>query len=204
MTNEVEANKGGLPTWAKILIGLVVVGGAGVIIASVGFFFFIKDMVQKAEDPETIVRTTKQIAEFQNPLPEGYKFEAAFTLMNVGTVIVQHPQDKQTLTLISFPKKENDPKAFVDRIIESGVDSGKSTAKLEEIKSRGDLDVAGVHMPYVIGKMADKSGKTFEGMVGCLVSPTKEKTLLVYGTQPLGTEYNVESTKQFLKAIKSF
>src|SRR5687768_3339550 len=124
-----EAKKGGMPLWAKILIGLVVLGILGGIAAFAGLFFFVSNTIKQAQDPAAISRTAAKIATFQEPLPAGYKFVAGLDLMGIDTVVVENDSDKQTLTLISYPKKETDPSAFVKRVAESGVSTGEHSAK---------------------------------------------------------------------------
>ena len=207
MTSEVK--KSGLPTWAKILIGLVVVVFVIGIVSIVAMIFFVQNVMKQAQDPVAIQRTAKAIADFPEPLPNGYKFAFALGMAGINTVTIEHKSDQQMLIMISYPKSEDtDPKALVQKVFEGGIKApGQSKledSKFQEVKSQGLEDVAGESMPYMIGSMTDKEGTKYEGMVGCVVSKAKKKTIFLYGMQPGAKGYNLKTTEDFLKTIKSF
>jgi len=201
-----EAKKGGFPTWAKILIGVVVVGIIGSIALAVGMVFFFQNMVKQSQDPVAIAKTAKSIATFADPLPSGYKFSMALDIAGIKTVTVEHQSDSQMLTFMSFPKKDetSDPQALVDKLYETGIQTHQTSAKFNEVKKKGSMDVAGETMPYIVGEMQSDSGKKFQGMVGCIIPKGKSETFFVYGMQPQGKDYNLDGTEEFLKTIKGF
>ncbi|MBI4533015.1 MAG: hypothetical protein HY711_03630 [Candidatus Melainabacteria bacterium] len=207
MTSDAEKSK--LPTWAKVLIGLVVFGIVAVIALGVGAFFFVQNIVKQAQDPAVVSRTAHAIADIPEPLPKGYKYSFAFGMAGINTLVVQHEPDQQMLILISKPQKEDvDADKLVNVLFEAGIktpgQSGLEGGKGEKVKLHGTETIGGESMPYIIGTMADKKGTKFDGMVGCVVSKTKDKTVLIYGMQPGGSPYNFEATKEFLKAIRTF
>src|SRR5271155_5574579 len=115
----VEPNKGqdtGLPTWAKVLIGLVVAGIIGFIALFIGIAVFFQNTFKQAQDPVAIGRVASQIGAFQNPLPDGYKFVMGLNLAGINTLTVEHKPDQQIIFVISYPKAEADPKSVVERI----------------------------------------------------------------------------------------
>ena len=204
-----EAKKGGLPTWAKVLIGLVLVGVIVFIIGVVGLIWFFQKTVKEAQDPAAIAKTAKEVARFPDPLPEGYKYTFALPLAGINTVSVEHEPSKQMIMFISYPQVEkSSPQELVDKVYQAGIQTpGQSDikgGKIEDIKSRGTETVAGETMPYIVGTLTDKSGTKFEGMVGCLVSPAEKKTVFIYGMQPTGGDYKLDATMDLLKQIKGF
>lgn len=203
-----EQKKSGLPTWAKILIGIVVGGIVIGAIAIGGLVWFVGKTVKEASDPVAVARTAKTIADFADPLPAGFKYVLALPLAGINFVTIEHESDKQVVTIVSYPKQEtSDAQQLVDRFYQAGIQSGaEKTAggKLEDVKVRGTETVGGEPMPYLIGTLADKGGAKFEGFVGCVLPKGKTKTVIVYGMQPAGTGYNVESTKELLRSIKGF
>jgi hypothetical protein len=203
MTSDANEGKTGLPKWAKILIGVVIVGIISVAALFMGMLFFMKNLADNAKDPTYISQTARKMADFGD-LPEGYQFAYAMDMMGIQMVMINHPKTDQTISMVSYPKKEKDPKTAIDKLLAGGVQTPNQSAKIQDIQERGEMQVAGTAMPYAIGKVTDGRGKTFEGMFGCLVSPTKDRTLLIYGVQPLGTKYNLATTETLLKTIKSF
>lgn len=207
MTSEVK--KGGMPTWAKVLIGIVVFAIVGGIIALVGLVYFVQDTIKKAQDPAMIARTARSIADFAEPLPAGYRFELGLDLFGVKTVTVEHDPDRQTLIFMTAPQKENmDAQALVNRLFAAGIKvpthPEAASGRFESEKLRGTDTVGGENMPYIVGTMTDKSGSKFEGMVGVVVSKARNKTIIVYGIQPGQSGYNLETTRTFLRTIKRF
>src|SRR5262249_41794075 len=207
MTSEVK--KGGLPTWAKVLIGFVVFAIIAGIIAVGGIIYLVQDTVKKAQDPAIIAQTAKSIADFSEPLPAGYKFALALDMFGVKTVTVEHEPDKQTIIFMTAPQKEDtDPQALVNKLFEAGIKTpGQpegASGRFEQEKLRGTETVGGEAMPYIVGSMADKSGTKLEGMVGAIVSKAKGKTVIVYGIQPGAAGYDMETTKKLLQTIKGF
>lgn len=195
----------GMPTWAKVLIGLVVVAIVGGVTMVIGSVIFIQNMYKQALDPAAIARVAGSIGTFPDPLPDGYKFAMGLDVAGIKTLTVEHKPDKQTVIMMSFPRKEDDPKdaqALVNELYEKGVSTQQTSAKFETVKSRGTEAVDGAQMPYIVGEMTDKTGSKFDGLVACIVSPTRHQTILIYGIQPPGSTYNFDATLKLLKSIK--
>ncbi len=198
-----EESKGGLPTWAKVLIGLVVVVILAVGGLVVGGIVFFQNASKQWSDPVAINKVAQSIAAFPAPLPEGYKYLMGMDLAGIKTVTVEHADDKQAIIIMSFPKKDKtDAQTMVNELYEKGVKTQQTQAKFEDVKSKGTEMVAGLSMPYIIGTMTDNTGKKAEGMVGCLVSETKAETIFIYGLQPPGAPYNLKATLTLLQSIK--
>lgn len=201
-----EEKKGGLPTWAKVLIGLVVVGIIGIVGLIAGVIVLSQNAVKK--DPAAVEKMAASIATFDKPLPPGWTYVVGIDAVIVKTVTVMHDADKeadqQMVYVASFPKKEKiDADTLASKMLEMGISTPDASAKFEKVNAKGNETVAGQSMPYVTGILTDKSGKKFSGMAGCLVSPTKNETIFIYGIQAKGENYNMDVTRQLLAAIKS-
>ncbi len=193
----------GMPTWAKVLIALVVVVVVGGISLVVGGVFWMQRTMKEAQDPAAIARVAQSIAVFQDPLPAGFKFTFGLDIAGIKTLTVEHQDDMQRLILMSFPKKEKtDPQELVNALFEKGINTPQANAKFEAVESKGVETVAGARMPYMIGSMTDKAGSKFEGFVACLVSQSREETVFIYGIQPPGAAYNLAGTRLFLQSMK--
>jgi hypothetical protein len=199
MTSQV--NKAGLPTWAKVLIVLVIVGIVGSITLGIGMFFMFKHMF--VQEPKELKQLAAQTVTLQDPLPAGYNLNMGLDMFGPKVLTFSHDGDQQMIVLISFPKAESNPKAMIKDITEHGVDTGSGRTVAEEIKQQGQAVVGGEEMSYVVGTMTDKSGR-HQGMLGVLVPKNKEKTILIYAVQPNKEPYSFEVTQNFLKAVKSF
>lgn len=195
----------GLPTWAKVLIGIVVIGMLGVAGVVGAGIYFVSKMSNEATDPQAIARTAAQVATFQEPLPAGYKFVMGIGLAGYNLVTAEHEPEEQTIILISYPVKQKESaQEILDRMFDSGLSAGSVNAQFSGEKTKGEMGVAGQSMPYVLSTVTDGSGKDFKGLLGCIQVPDKNKTVLVYGMQPEGDTYKLEITEGFLKAVKKF
>lgn len=193
--------KKGLPTWAKVLIVLAVVGIVGMIAAGVGIFFLVKDMV--VQEPADIKRLAAQTMTLEEPLPSGYTMNMGLNMFGLSALTVTHDGDQQMIMLISFPKAETDPQATLKRISEQGIETGSGRIVAQDVKQRGTEEVGGEAMNYLVGTMSDKSGP-HDGMVGLIVPKGKQKTIFIYAAQLNKMPYDFAVTQKFLKAIKSF
>ena len=105
--------------------------------------------------------------------------------------------------LLKYPEKEEDAAKLVQRSYESGFSTPQATAKFESVKNRGNFDIGGVSMPYILGNMTDQEGHKLQGLVGCVVKKETHEALLLYGVQFAGKDYDMAVTEGFLKTIKS-
>jgi hypothetical protein len=198
-------NETKLPTWAKFLIGFVIVAVVSAIIFIAVMIFVFQQAFKQAQDPKQIANVAQQVMVMQQPLPDGYKYLMGFGLGGINTISIQHAPDQQMLIFISYPcKGTEDANDLVAKLYQSGVNTPQSQAEFQEVKTKGVEDVGGQKMPYIVGVMSDKSNTKFEGMVGCIVSKDKKKSLLIYGIEPPGVPYKLDVTDNLLKTIKSF
>ena len=200
MTNETK--KGGFPTWAKILIGIVAVGLVAIVgLVIVGVVFF-QNVAKQTQNPAAISKVASNIGEFQSPLPPDYKMTMGINLAGMNVLTVQHNPDGQTIMFMSYPKVDGDAQSVIDGMANKSATMPQSATRIEVVNKRGTEMVGGEDMPYIIGVTSERGVKR-EALVGCIVPKGKEKTLIVVAAQPTGT-YNLKETEDFLTTIKSF
>lgn len=205
MTESADTTKKKLPTWAKLVIGLVLAAMISSSLFIFGMALFFQKVVKDAQDPNSLVTCAKDIANIEMPLPKGYKFSMGFGLLGINTVTIDHQPDGQMIILISYPSRgDEDAQVLVDKLYDSGLNTPQATARFQEVKEKSETTVGGEKMPYIVGVMEDKSGTKFEGLVGCITSKKGQKSILIYGMQPPGAPYNKDVTMDFLKTIKGF
>ncbi len=198
-----EAKKGGLPTWAKILIGLVVVGTIGVVAFLVGIVLFFGNMSKQATDPAYISRVVKSVAVVQDPLPQGFQYQMAIEIMGANMFIVNHKPDNLQLIMGMMPpsdKKEDSAESMTQELSRKGIPNVGTSF---EVTGKGVETVAGEQMPYVLGTTQDKTGQKIEGLIGAILTKDHKKAILFYGISQK-SPYNMDATKEFLGVIKSF
>jgi len=205
MTSEVT--KGGLPTWAKWLIGIAV---AGIVVFITGIIVVMWSFSQMfKQDAASVGKLARDVAEFSTPLPEGYHFKMGVDVPVVGIkmVGVEHDPDKQMVLITSYPTSEKvTAEEFVEKVADKGVmtPGQAQNGRIEEIKAKGTETVGGESMPYLVGTMTDKTGAKVEGMLGCVISKAKGKTVLILGLQQGDGAFDLDVTRKLLKSIKSF
>jgi hypothetical protein len=202
MTGTKAIEKKGLPTWAKVAIGIVVVVAISLSIFIGGMVWFIGNMGQKARDPVYISQVAKSIAVIDEPLPKGFVYQAAVDILGAKMIMIANDQSGLGVILGLLPSGSNpnkQPTELTKELASKGIPNISSSFK---ITGEGTEMVAGNPMSYVVGtsEMGDKG--TIQGMIGCLVTKDKSKTIVFYGFSP-GKEYDMLSTKAFLSSIKS-
>lgn len=199
-----ESTKKKLPTWAKVLIALVIVGIVGLTTVAISAVFFVQKVYREALDPAMITKAAAQIATFSEPLPKGYKYLLGFSnqALHIDLLALDN-SGGQFLMVLKYPEKEEDATKLVDRSYESGFSTPQATAKFESVISRGEFVVGERKMPYVLGNMTDQEGRKLQGLVGCVVKKETHEAIVLYGVQFPGKDYEMAITEGFLKTIKS-
>ncbi|MBX9770438.1 MAG: hypothetical protein K2X29_03660 [Candidatus Obscuribacterales bacterium] len=200
-----ESTKKKLPTWAKVLIALVIVGIVGLTTVAIGTVFLVQKVYRDALDPAMITKAAAEIATFSEPLPKDYKYLLGFSnqALHIDLLAIDNTTGGQFLMVLKYPEKEEDATKLVDRSYESGFSTPQATAKFESVISRGEFVVGDRKMPYVLGNMTDQEGRKLQGLVGCVVKKETHEAIVLYGVQFPGKDYDMAITEGFLKTIKS-
>jgi hypothetical protein len=204
-TGQATSAKIGLPVWARILICLVV----SVMVFAIGGSFVglmsIQRLSREAKNPAAVLKNAQKIAQFPQPLPEGYGFVTGVKLFYVVIVVIEHKSDHQQIVFYCLPpSKEIDAKNLLDQAYDLGLNPYSVNGKFQELKSSGTAEIAFVPMPFRIGTYQDTNGKPAEGMVGCICVNNPAKNILIYSYPAPGNAYNHDVTMNLLKSIKGF
>jgi hypothetical protein len=193
MSTTIRNNRGAMPTWAKVLLGLVIVGFLGIVTIGIAIYVYVTQNF--VMDPVKVAAMAKNVATFEEPLPGGWKWGMGMDLQVMKMVIAQAP-DQQSLILLSVPSADKSAK---DLMHDTTITTNSRT-RMTAIEKTGTETVAGLPMEYELGTI-EKDGQQSKGFMGAIVDRDKKKSLFVVGVQPEG-EYNLPETQQFLKSIK--
>lgn len=196
-----------LPTWSKVMIAFVLVSMVGSIVLFVFAMFFLQKMARQATDPKLVVQVAKQIADFPEPLPNGYRWEVGVSVPKIVPIVsanLSHQPDNQVIEfLLDRPKQYEDAKTYLDRALQLG-GNDVLPSQICTIEKRGEETIAGEKMTYIVGEFKSAGDNKMGGMVGCLSIKNKRKTILIYAFQPSGSPYNAKVTTDLLNSIKGF
>jgi len=204
-----------MATWLKIVLiagVLCVLGVVGLVVAG-GMFF------SQMTSPDKVKEVASKFMVIDDPLPGGFKYTAG---ANIGTpfVVIMPPDNKTLITFFvdpTAPKTGTDisPEAAIDSIAKGETvaaapgGSSSSTKKLTKT-NRGNLQVGGQTMPYVIGH-AEKTGDTTDTantFFGAVKSPASGKIVYMMAqsadNSATAAPITIEKVKVLTDAIKSF
>ena len=203
-----------LPLWARIIVAFTVAAMVGVAYVAVRGVSLIQHFTQDSIDPKKQKLVLAGVADFPEPLPDGYSVESAMNLGIPGSgelgkaiVVLKHAPDNMTLQLFCNPDAERedtiDARNFLDKMMQV-VGNGYPGAKMQAVKSKGQTTISGHEMAYIVGEFKDAQDKSFEGMIGCICVKDKHKTILLYAMEPPNAPFNLETVMGLLKSVRSF
>lgn len=195
-----------IPFWARLLIGataLCIIAGSGfLVMASLAVVQYLRESTSTAR----IEKTLHGIAQF-GPLPPEFKWAFAISTQvndeTAGVAVVEcrgrTKNSRMIVTRLSSEnrKKYDNPNVLVSRLAVSGM----VNAKLD-IKGRGQLPVADNIMYYGTGPVTGTSERT-QGFTGVVYPANSDKVIVLFGGTA-GDTYDLDATREFLSAIKSF
>ena len=218
-------NQYGKAMWLKIILGLFAVGLVIAIVVSVVAFNFFKDAI----DPKKTQQVANKIVTMVDPLPPPYEYGRMNVSMGGFSVaLITNTDTKALFILMQSPRKDSatGAKKLIDQIATgeatipdargggmsvSGAGAGKNTMQVE---NKGELDVGGTTVHYVLGKASSsrvhtaaageaavKSMDTFFGAA----DPKDDKiTTVIIGQQEDPTKHlTMDEVKSFFATIKS-
>lgn len=199
--------KRSLPAWAMALCVLVSVTISLVIGSAFYLCIWARQISQDSSKPEYMLKTAARIANFPQPLPAGYAMKTAVDLPDIGfeVLVIEHQSDKQDICfMLTKDLGDDKPEEVLDKVTEGGINTAVYIAKFQEMKSHGQVEVAGQKMPYIVGRFKDYTGRTCDGMVACVIVKGSAKNILIYAFPTTETPYNQESALDLIESIKSF
>jgi hypothetical protein len=221
--NQVER----FPLWATAIIAMAVVCYVGTYIAGILVIKAAQRAAKDLIDPKNIAMVATAIGGMPEKLPEGFTYRLAMSLNNEelkkwfgfpwsperleelakagpNIVKIDHGPDGQQIVIVSSPQPEpKDTKAILQDVSESGINTGTTFARFRSISQRGETEIAGSSMAYIIGETEDTAQKRMQGMIGCINQKNGYHTILVYGLQPEGDKYDLAQTLNLLHCMKA-
>lgn len=207
----VASIKRALPLWANLVIAFTLVFLFAAYSAGIWGIFAIRQAHYDSLNLDKIKRVAAGIGEFPDPLPEGFRYVNGLHISffkEIEALTLEHQPDKQQISI--FATIENtalDPKKLLDGALdESPFRALADQPKFQEVKERGETQIASVPMPYIVGETVGNSGRRAMGMVGCLQPKVKDgvKRILIYALQTSDVPYNQDTTLKLLNSIKGF
>ena len=204
------------PLWAKLIVCLVILGGAACFLSFTYFMHNCVTIVRQATDPAYVQASLKKLAGIDK-LPSGFKAEIAASVFNSSMLKFTYEPDNSNIMLwyLSLDDKRRTARQLADSMAETGIPTISDEFKVEK---KGSLPVAGQPLEYVAGVTSSKQGLAFGGFIGCALFKDKQ-ALLVYGwTPPKSTKqkqaaspssgepavtFNMGAVTNLLAAIKS-
>jgi hypothetical protein len=207
LTESEQKKKSGLPLWASLLICLVVLTIGTVSTTVFSWLMFARQIVVDANVPEKMQATAKQIAQFPQPLPDGYKYMMAANFEIMQCLVIEHEPTHQQIAFYTLPGQmsEQDSKNFLDRAYDAGINTTYLAAKFHGLKSRGTVVVLGQQMNYLMGEFTDlATNRKADGMVGTISVKKAAKNILIYSYPDRDHAYNQQVTLNLLNSLKGF
>ncbi|HEY9787209.1 MAG TPA: hypothetical protein V6D17_17600 [Candidatus Obscuribacterales bacterium] len=197
---------GCLPLWSRIIIGLVIAAFSGTMIFASKCVFDIKELARLAVDPAYIAMCAGKIADFPEPLPEGYSYKVGLDLQpfQISIVTLEHAADQQQMVFFSVRDQtpDVDAKSLLSRAYDYGINTPTASAHFTDLKMKGEITVAGETAPYMSGQLTDREGRKYEGLIACIRPKGQKKTILIYALEPPGKPLNTDICFDLLKKIK--
>lgn len=198
-----------VPRWARSLIVFAVVCLVTVYLGGVGLIFLARYVTLQCLDPAQIMKVARQIAKFPEPLPEGFNFVFGMHFGPLAMVSIEHKADKQALTIAAENRAEV---GNAEQLLKQSYDMGVNLpstglpayAHFKSPKEKGEIEIAGEKMPYMVGELEDGSGHKQEGFIGSIAVQSEKRNILIFGLQPEGGSYNLGQTLGFLKSVTGF
>jgi len=229
MTSTAQPNHADkFPAWATLVIAFVIAGYLGVYVAGILTIQAAQRLARELFDPKNIAMVANAIGGMPEKLPAGFSYRVGLSVneetlkkwfglpasdekikslavMGRNFLTIEHEPDGQQIVIVSSPQEEPvDSKEILEKAYEIGINTGKTAAHFRSILQRGETEVAGLPMPYVVGEIEDTNQNIMHGMMGGINLKDKHRAVLVYGVQPEGDSYNMTETQDLLRCIRGF
>lgn len=210
MSSDASRLQRSLPGWAVALIVFVLTSYVAIYMGGIALIFLAKQVTQNCLAPAEIAKVAKSIAKFPDPLPKGFAFAFGIQVGPLSIITIEHQPDKQTLTMAAEERVEMaDAATLLNQAYDMGVNIPSTGfpvyAHFKTLKQKGQTEIAGEKMPYMLGELEDSNGKKAEGFIASIAAKSVKKNILIFGLQPPdGGAYNIEQTLCFLKSLTGF
>jgi len=193
--------------WATLLICFVILTIGSVSTTVFSWLMFARQIVVDANVPEKIQVTAQKIAQFPQPLPEGYKYLMAANFEIMQCLVIEHEPTHQQIAFYTLPGQmnERDSKSFLDKAYDAGINTTYLAGKFHDLKSHGTIPVLGQQMNYLIGEFTDlATNRKSDGLVATISLNKAAKNILIYSYPDRDHAYNQQVTMNLLNSLKGF
>ena len=210
------------PIWARIVVALVLTGWLAFLGVSTYFGFGLVQLLKEATDPVLVARDARQIAQFPEPLPAGFKYTFTGIPFNYSLMTLAYVPDATVFVIGTKPTSDlgtDDAVKLVDNPKDFGLPNVYGDMKIEQ---KGELDLDGKKMQYVAGSSSNGRDHSIGCFIGCVMMPSKDEknpanknALIVYAVTPgkigedspletKGVKFNLDAAKKLFASIKGF
>jgi hypothetical protein len=220
-STESRAQREPFPFWATGVIIIVAITYLLFFLAGLASIRAMQRIVREALDFKNAVVVAGNIAQFPESLPAGYRYKIALgvnadkifswfgfpldktnelTKKDVNFLAIEHDPDKQQIVFLSTPDPESkDSLELLNNNYALSTVSGGAATRFKSRKSKGEMNVAGQAMPYIIGELDDSEAR--EGLMGCISLKDQHRIIWIYGLQNQTGDYNLPETQKLLESI---
>lgn len=187
--------KANVPNWVKILIGAVCLFlGLGVGLG-ITVIIQLKNGMEKSQDPAYRRSVARSIAEFSDPLPDGFSYGSAMDNFGIKSVVINHTPEQMDVTLSEIDIRDPEKLKQIEE------KSGGDTATTDE-SSTGTIKIANHILKYHIGQQSlDKNSMT---MLDGKISDIPEKFITVSAFSDGAKPFDLKLFQKLTDSIKSF
>jgi hypothetical protein len=209
------------PIWATGVITIVVIAYLFFFVGGLASIRASQQIMKEAFDFKNIVLVARNVAQFPESLPPGYQYKLgigvnadkilywfgipkektnALTQKDVNFLAIEHEPDKQEIVFLSTPDADaRDSTEILNENYTSSTLSSGAATRFKSRKIKGEMNIAGHVMPYIIGELDD--GESKEGLLGCINLKDQHRVLRIYGIQSQSGSYNLPETQVLLESI---
>jgi hypothetical protein len=187
-----------MPTWAKVLIALVVLGLVGVIALVFVAGSLVANVGKQAVDPANAAKAAHEIVQIQEPLPSGWQWKMG---MNMGFMKMAALMNDSSHVMINFMEIPNPKNQTPQQIMENPNTSSQTRNFVET--SHGHDMVAGKDMYWKRGRAETNKGNAVMQMG--IVSGANGKSIMIQVIEPEAHgDYDPSQAEPIMKRITGF
>jgi hypothetical protein len=194
---KLRSQKGQIPTWLKVVIGIAVLAIIGVIGLFVVAVSIGGKLLGSATDVKATEKVAHQIVMFDGDLPPGWKYTMNMDMLGMKMVSLMNMENKTMVNLMQLPNPKH--QSASDMVNNPSLEHSKySGSSRFTVESRGEETIGGEKVPYVRAKMQD--GKEME--MGFVVLPNG-KAVMIQVIEPTST-YDPALAQPVIDKIKGY
>jgi len=183
---ERTAKTSGLPTWAKILLGITLLLLISGTILVAAFVFFFNDFQKHNTNPAVVRNIANSIATIEDPLPPGFKYAVGLDFSFLKMAAVLHYPDNLELILTSLPSTKSDTtleENISSSMLNPALSNATGATSKFEASFKSSEQIANKKFIYAIGSVKDKEGRSIPALFGFFAPTEKGRVVMLVGLQ---------------------